>query len=406
MLVIDGCSLLPVRMIPFATGWDLSPLRVVMAMIYDEIPGIYLPTYHFTPGDKYHRITHQDLTTYIRELRRLDENSRNLDKSLDDEWSWRAQSIKAMPASTFAWWIELEDLWYERHENPWPGPDDPVLNPEPRIPSALLSVVYEGFEALETHPSNLATLKSSVQPAPMQTDHPVEEPTPTEKSLTNDVEQSEIAPPASSPSSNENRFVWTGDHWTITFNGEMRTFKDSKGLRYIEQLIRNQGEEISVVELQSTVNPTDGDAVDTLLSSMSAEELEATGLVVSHLGEAGEVIDEETIRQCKDKLKSIDDELEITKDTGNVERQAKLVLDKKKIEDYLSAGTSLKGRPRKTPSPIENKRKAVERAITRSRKKIIDTFPDLGHHLKQSLTTGTFCQYTPRPKVDWHLNKK
>jgi len=49
-------------------------------------------------------------------------------------------------------------------------------------------------------------------------------------------------------------------------------------------------------------------------------------------------------------------------------------------------------------------RKAVSKRIRDDIKKITTAFPNLGHHLNETIRTGTKCQYSPHPPVEWSLD--
>ena len=87
-----------------------------------------------------------------------------------------------------------------------------------------------------------------------------------------------------------NRFTLTGEHWSVTYKGRSKTFSNTKGLRYIGWLIRNQGKEILVSNLYYAINPPDSSVTDSLHSGMATSQLEEIGLSVDDLGNAGDVL--------------------------------------------------------------------------------------------------------------------
>ena len=202
---------------------------------------------------------------------------------------------------------------------------------------------------------------------------------------------------------NQNRFVLEGDYWSITFHGTTKRFKNTKGMRYIQHLIRNQGKEVLVSDLFYAINPPDQGAINKELSSLSAEQLNEDGLSVSGLVDAGALITPEGQQRIKAYLQELKDQIEDAKETGDKDRQAELEEKQEGIRQQLIADLGLGGRSRIASSPIEQFRKNVTRCIHKDIRNIELKFSELGHHLHYCIKTGTFCQYAPPSKVKWHF---
>jgi len=71
----------------------------------------------------------------------------------------------------------------------------------------------------------------------------------------------------------------------------------------------------------------------------------------------------------------------------------------------LAAAVGLGGRDRRAASVAERARLNVTKAIRAALHKMSESHPALGHHLTTSITTGTFCAYTPDPTqpLSWTL---
>jgi hypothetical protein len=176
------------------------------------------------------------------------------------------------------------------------------------------------------------------------------------------------------------------------------------GLRYIAWLIRNQGKEMPVSDLYYAVNPPDGDAIDSIHSSMSASQLDENGLSVGDLGDAGNTLTPEGKKKLQEAIRNIQEQIEEANEFGDDEKAAQLEQKQDEIISHLAAESGLGGKPRKASSGIERLRKAVTKRIRDDIKKITSTFPDLGHHLDAAIRTGTQCQYSPHPPVEWSLD--
>jgi DNA-binding XRE family transcriptional regulator len=64
------------------------------------------------------------------------------------------------------------------------------------------------------------------------------------------------------PSTRHNAFVQEGDTWTIVHQGSILLVRDSKGIRYIAELLRNPGRDISALVLLAAGGPPGSNDVD------------------------------------------------------------------------------------------------------------------------------------------------
>lgn len=63
-----------------------------------------------------------------------------------------------------------------------------------------------------------------------------------------------------------NCYILVGDFWSITFNQKKVMVKNSKGMRYIDYLIKIKGKEVHVSELFHAINPKDVTQINETLS--------------------------------------------------------------------------------------------------------------------------------------------
>lgn len=202
----------------------------------------------------------------------------------------------------------------------------------------------------------------------------------------------------------ENRLFPNGDHWSVTFDEETRALKNRVGLRYIAHLIRAQGQEVHVSDLSYAAHPAEPGSINAQLSGMTAEELGEYNLFVTGLGDAGDTLTPEAQRKIEHYLRQLSDQIEDAEETGDNEKRAILEDEREKILGQLASDRGLKGRPRKTSDPIERIRKTVTKRIQIEIARIEKSFPAFGHHLLACIKTGTYCEYTPRPKIEWKFD--
>jgi len=202
-----------------------------------------------------------------------------------------------------------------------------------------------------------------------------------------------------------NSFVLLGDYWNITFNQKTVTVNNTKGIRYIEYLIRNKGKEVHVSELFYAINPKDTSLPNKLLSGMSEEQLAAEGFSLGVLDDSFELLDKDAIELLKLRIEQLDDQIEDTKEFGEFEKQEKLEAEKDQIIARRSADLGLGGKSRSSNSAVERVRKSVEKRIRTDIAKLQKTFPEFADHI-QAIKTGTSCQYKPDQDVFWGVFPK
>ena len=125
------------------------------------------------------------------------------------------------------------------------------------------------------------------------------------------------------------------------------------------------------------------------------------GLSISDLRNAGEMLDQQAIKEYKNVVegwKEDLDEAEAFNDTG---RAAWLTEQIQFVEDELLKAHGLGGRIRKLTDIPDRARKAVSLAIKRSISKIEKEYPSLGGHLRNSIKTGSICSYSPDFPSPW-----
>ncbi|MCP5408346.1 MAG: hypothetical protein H6963_03490 [Chromatiaceae bacterium] len=200
------------------------------------------------------------------------------------------------------------------------------------------------------------------------------------------------------------RFILTGDHWSITYEGQTSTFSNTKGLRYIAWLIQNQGKEIHVSHLYYAINPQDASITDADFSAMSIDQLEEQSLKVSDLGDAGDAMTPEGRNRIEAEVRRLQEKIDEAVEFGDAERRAELKSEQEKILRYLADETGLGGRSRKASSNVERIRKAVSNRINDAIQKIGKHHVSLSHHLSTKIQTGTQCRYAPEPPIEWIIS--
>ena len=113
------------------------------------------------------------------------------------------------------------------------------------------------------------------------------------------------------------------------------------------------------------------------------------------------MLDREALRQYRQRLAELDDELDAAALRGDRKRQAERTAERDALIAELKRATGLGGRPRRSGSPAEKARVNVTRTIRHAISDLASRAPDLAAHLDESIVTGVSCCYEPRDDIVW-----
>ncbi len=201
-------------------------------------------------------------------------------------------------------------------------------------------------------------------------------------------------------------FRCEGEYWTVAYRGETLRVKDSRGMRYIAQLLRYPGREFNAIDLEMR---SESGAVANYsprpAARISEEELSAAGLHCDSPGDAGEMLDARAKGAYRRRLHDLRGFLDEAKAQGNVERAFELEEEISFLTRELSRAVGLGGRDRRAASIAQRSRLNVTRAIRRSIEKIRRHHSALGAHLATRIKTGLRCVYREesRQTTQWEL---
>mgnify|MGYP001606093602 FL=1 len=162
--------------------------------------------------------------------------------------------------------------------------------------------------------------------------------------------------------------------WQLTFHTDLAKDKDSIHNHDIAKLKSNQKNQINSMELMGSILQENVDA---------------------------ETIDGKAKNSYQKKIKSLLADIEDAQELNNSELVFKLEDDYESLVDHLTKSLGLAGKPRKIGSSVEKARSAVTWRVRSAIKKIEAVHPQLGKHLSNSISTGTFCSYKPELTVNW-----
>ena len=182
-----------------------------------------------------------------------------------------------------------------------------------------------------------------------------------------------------------------GDFWTIEHDGHTSHLRDSRGLRYLAQLLQHPHREFLVIDLAAEVSLSSSTA-----ANGDRERLDGNGVDVDT------VVDRKAVVQYRRRLEEVRAELceaEANNDTG---RASILREEMEALVSQLSSAVGLGGRHRPMSSDLERARSAVTKRIRDTLRRIQEENPQLGRHLAQTVQTGYFCAYAPAPHDQIH----
>jgi hypothetical protein len=169
-----------------------------------------------------------------------------------------------------------------------------------------------------------------------------------------------------------------GGTWHIQYDGTDVHMPDLKGLWHLRELLARPHQPVAALSL---------------IGATSDEPL-ATA-------DTGPVLDREALRQYRQRLAMLDDELDAAARRDDRKRHAERSAEREALIEELKRATGLGGRPRRSGSPAEKARVNVTRTIRHAITDLATRAPELAAHLDESVVTGVSCCYEPRVDIAW-----
>jgi len=177
-----------------------------------------------------------------------------------------------------------------------------------------------------------------------------------------------------------NRLTRHGALWQVHFDGVEAHVPHALGITDLATLLENPREEIHAGTLWGGVSP----------QSHSDQE---------------PMLDAQAMASYKERLREIETVLAECEERGQTTRAEVLRDEKNQLARELRAAVGLGGRKRGLKDVSERARKAVSARIRASIGKISEVHETLAEHLQASVTTGTFCSYTPLEGSSWVVSR-
>lgn len=177
-----------------------------------------------------------------------------------------------------------------------------------------------------------------------------------------------------------------GEFWTVSFDGTTFRLRDTKGLHYIADLLREPGRERHALDLVAV----HGGGEEGARPAAS---------------DAGPMLDAESKTQYRARLDELAAEMHEAEQHNDRERAARARDEQEQLIEHLASAVGLGGRDRRAASDTERARVSVTRAIKSALQRIAEHSPPLDQHFQTTIRTGQFCAYVPDPKspLRWEL---
>lgn len=189
-------------------------------------------------------------------------------------------------------------------------------------------------------------------------------------------------------SGEEHPFVFRreGDYWTVRYEAHTSRLKDTKGLRYLAQLLRNPGRELHVLQLVSAVD-----------HEGAARPAPSEGLTTDV--RADPLLDERAKREYRSRITELRNEIGEAEEHNDDERAARARVEMEALMEHLSAALGLGGRDRVATTAAERARINVTKVLKEALRRIQAVDAPLGDHFAATVRTGTYMSYTPDPRT-------
>ncbi|HEV2766215.1 MAG TPA: hypothetical protein VGV63_00735, partial [Acidimicrobiales bacterium] len=167
--------------------------------------------------------------------------------------------------------------------------------------------------------------------------------------------------------------------WVVACGDTRARVGDTKGLRYLAELLRSPGVERHALDLV--------DRVEGVASGQPG--------LRRQLGDAGELADSRARTAYRHRIEALRAEIDDALETGADERAEALQGELDQLVAQLAQAFGLGGRSRRASSAAERARLNVTRALRAATAKLAEALPEAGTALDHRLRTGLYCAYEP-----------
>jgi len=168
--------------------------------------------------------------------------------------------------------------------------------------------------------------------------------------------------------------------WVVASSDIRCRLTDTKGLRYVAELVRSPGVERHAFDL---VDRVEGVGIGDF------------ALDRRRLGDAGELVDAKARTAYRHRIEALRAQIDDALDAGAEDRAEALQAELDQLVGQLAQAFGLGGRSRRASSAVERARLNVTRAIRAATARVSEALPEAGPVLDRRLRTGIYCAYEP-----------
>ncbi len=170
-----------------------------------------------------------------------------------------------------------------------------------------------------------------------------------------------------------------GGWWVASSDGTSVRLRDTKGLRYLAELVAAPGVERHALDL-----------VDRIEGVGTAGQPDRRAL-----GDAGELLDTQARTAYRHRIEALRTAAEDALDEGRLDDAEALHGELDALVGQLAQAFGLGGRSRVAASAAERARLNVTRALRAALAKLVEALPGSGAALDRGVRTGMYCAYDP-----------
>lgn len=174
-----------------------------------------------------------------------------------------------------------------------------------------------------------------------------------------------------------------GKGWVVAHDGREARLRDSKGLRYLAELLAAPGVERHALDL--------------------VDRIEGVGDVDRRrLGDAGDLLDATARDTYRRRLEALRADIDDAIAGGRLDEAETMQAEHDALVGQLAEAFGLGGRSRRASSTSERARLNVTRALRSAIRQIDEALPAAGASLDRSIRTGGFCVFSPATaEIEW-----
>ena len=188
------------------------------------------------------------------------------------------------------------------------------------------------------------------------------------------------SPPTSPVPSNPTACLQRDDRmWTVSSGSRSVRLPDSKGMRYLAELVGQRGVEQHALDLVDRIEGLDDEG----------------GMNRRALGDSGPRLDAQARAAYRTRIETLREAVAEAEERGAVDAAEAAQAEVDQLVQELAQAFGLGGKQRPTGSAAERARLNVTRALRSAIARIGEALPEAGSALDRQVRTGLFCAYEP-----------